>query len=419
MSLINQMLQDLDKRSASSTERGALPNQVRALPREGNAGRPGWLLGIVVALGVIAVLGWQLGKQLIPPPLPLVQGVPAVQLPTAVPPSMQIPPAVAVATSVTATKGPASRLALELATVPLMDNPTAATAAEPPAQPKRSNSRAKSPQTLSGTASSASAKNSPRPPPTADSVIGTESAISLITSAATPSPVRPVATRLATTAISNPGENGVEPKVRAALANPQIDKRLQQLTPSQLAENDYRDAANLLSQGRLGEAQEGFQRALRTYPEHIGARQGLFGLLVEAKKNAEAEQVLRDGLKLNPNQPGFALALSGLQYQRGDTPGAIETLQRTAPAAQGSPDYLARLAALLQRQSRHQEAVDYYQAALRLAPGSGVWLMGLGISQQALSRTNEAQDAFRRAKASNTLNPDLQAFVDQRMKQLQ
>jgi MSHA biogenesis protein MshN len=45
--------------------------------------------------------------------------------------------------------------------------------------------------------------------------------------------------------------------------------------------------------------------------------------------------------------------------------------------------------------------------------------MGLGISLQALNRNSEAQEAFRRAKSSNTLNPELQAFVDQRLKQLQ
>ncbi len=45
--------------------------------------------------------------------------------------------------------------------------------------------------------------------------------------------------------------------------------------------------------------------------------------------------------------------------------------------------------------------------------------MGLGISLQALNRNTEAQDAFRRAKNSNSLNPELQAFVDQRLRQLQ
>jgi len=156
-----------------------------------------------------------------------------------------------------------------------------------------------------------------------------------------------------------------------------------------------------------------------TYLAYTGARQGLFGLLLDARKNGEAEQVLVEGLRINPNQPGFAMVLARLQVDRGDTAGAIDTLHRSAPSALNSPDYLAFHAALLQRQSRHPEAVDHYQAALRLAPGSGVWLMGLGISLQAVRRNADAQDAFRRAKASNSLNPELLAFVDQRLRQLQ
>jgi MSHA biogenesis protein MshN len=218
---------------------------------------------------------------------------------------------------------------------------------------------------------------------------------------------------------SRSGDGVPDSKAQAALANSQIDKRTQTLSPQQAAENEYREAANLLNQGRLADAQEGFKHALQTNPAHIGARQGLFGLLLDAKKTSEAEQILQDGLRLNPGQTGFALALASLQYERGSVNEAIDTMQKSAPAARASPDYLARLAGLLQRQSRHAEAIENYQAALRLAPGSGVWQMGLGISLQASNRNAEAQDAFRRAKTSNALSPELQAFVDQRLKQLQ
>jgi MSHA biogenesis protein MshN len=113
------------------------------------------------------------------------------------------------------------------------------------------------------------------------------------------------------------------------------------------------------------------------------------------------------------------MALARLQVERGDTAAAVETLQRSAPAAAANADYLAFLAALLQRQERHAEAVQQYQAALALAPASAVWNMGLGISLQALNRNTDAQEAFRRAKASNALNAELQAFVDDRLRQLQ
>jgi MSHA biogenesis protein MshN len=54
-----------------------------------------------------------------------------------------------------------------------------------------------------------------------------------------------------------------------------------------------------------------------------------------------------------------------------------------------------------------------------LAPRAGLWWMGMGISLQADNRSAEALDAFRRAKSAGGLSPDLLAFVDQRMKQLQ
>ncbi len=199
----------------------------------------------------------------------------------------------------------------------------------------------------------------------------------------------------------------------------QIDKRAQQPTARELAESDYRDGTNLLHQGRLAEAQQKYRLALQHLPGHGAARQALFGLLVEAKRLGEAEQLLQEGLKVNSAQPTLAMALARLQVDRGDTAGALETLQGTAPSALGSADYIAFLAALLQRQNRHAEAVEHYQAALSVAPGSNLWSMGLAISLQALNRTNEARGAFRRALAGNALAPDLQAFVNQRLQQLQ
>jgi MSHA biogenesis protein MshN len=94
-------------------------------------------------------------------------------------------------------------------------------------------------------------------------------------------------------------------------------------------------------------------------------------------------------------------------------------LRKGLDYAQGNADYVAFFAALLQRQGRHEEAIEQFQAALRVKPATGVWWLGLGISLQAANRAAEAQDAFRRARATNNLSPELAAFADQRLKQLQ
>ncbi len=413
MSLINQVLQDLEKRRASGGERGALPNQVRVLPHKEKTAWSWWLAGMAVAVALTALFGWRLADN---PPLR--------------PPAAQTS-APAAATAQAEPVGPISRLSLDLEKVP--DARTVADhGAVPPADvPAKSEPLLR--KTVAPVVRALPIEKSPPPPPVATAAVIGSSAGATATSAPAAAKTEPVkapaapseAPKVASVAIKPAGsalrmvDVLSDSKAQDALAKPQIDKRAQTLTVQQLAENEYRDAANWLEQGRLADAQEGFRRALQHNPAHEGARQGLFGLLAAAKTYGEAEQVLQEGLRLNPGKLVFAMALSGLQYERGDVAGAVGTLEKSAPAAHSSPDYLARLAALLQRQSRHQEAVERYQSALRLAPGSGVWLMGLGISLQALNRSQDAQDAFRRARASNTLNPDLQAFVDQRLRQLQ
>ena len=397
MSLINQMLQDLEKRRASSAERGVLPNHVRLLPQAEKWRISAWIVAAVVVVALLAALAWYFTRpravQREPSPIASVQIPP---LPGSVPQAAAVAPepepaiarVPAAAPSVVASSIAMSSVRPPIATSAVIaaDTPIATRPAPPVA---------------------AAPNDSRKAEPVADAGPPARAAQSFVPAPAAPSPKR--AER----------ESRAGEKMQVAPANAQIDKRTQELTPQQLAENDYRDAANLLNQGRPAEAQQKFKLALKHQPAHVGARQALFGLLLEAKRTGEAEQLLQEGLQLNPHQPGFAMALARMQVDRGDTAGAVETLQKTAPAAVDSPDYLAFLAALLQRQSRHVEAVDHYQAALSLAPASGVWLMGLGISLQALNRTADARDAFRRARASNALNADLQAFVDQRLRQLQ
>jgi MSHA biogenesis protein MshN len=158
---------------------------------------------------------------------------------------------------------------------------------------------------------------------------------------------------------------------------------------------------------------------LNLYPEHLRARQGLLGLLVQARKLEEAERVLEEGVRLSPGQTGFSMTLARLQADRGDNAGAIATLQRGLEHAQGSAEYAAFLAALLQRQGQHEEAIEQFQAALRLRPGSGIWWLGLGMSLQAANRPAAAQEAYLQARAAGNLQPDLAALAEQRLRQLQ
>ncbi len=131
-----------------------------------------------------------------------------------------------------------------------------------------------------------------------------------------------------------------------------------------------------------------------------------------------AIDTLQAGLQLDPAQAGMAMILARVQVEKGELAPALETMRRSLPYAAERADYQAFLAALLQRDGRHPEAIEHYQQALRKAPDNGLWWMGQAISLREAGRSAEARDAFSRASAGSGLTPQLQAFVEQQLRQL-
>lgn len=404
MSVINQVLLELEKRRASGAERGTLPDHVRALP-DGGDNHGSWWIAAAGAAG-IALLGmiWvAVAGHVLPRPSPSAAPSPPGTQATL---EKMVAGSATVATDVP--RGgepgngpgdalrPATRLSFALSNPP--QPPRFAEQSEP-ARPQEGAIPAARVLTRDGAerTSGSTVETAPAPvaaPPAA---------------AVKDAPKAPAAARV-------PGAADKPPA--GATAKAEIEKQVRQPTPRELADHEYRKAASMLQQGRLAEAQEGFRAALNLHPGHHGARQAMVGLMLQSKSYGDAERALQEGIRLAPEQIGFAMTLARLQVDRGDTAGAIATLQGGASHAHGSPDYLAFLAALLQRQGRHEDAIEQFSAALRGNPNTGVWWLGLGMSLQTLNRVAEAQEAYRRAKASN-LNPDLAAFADQRLRQLQ
>lgn len=197
-----------------------------------------------------------------------------------------------------------------------------------------------------------------------------------------------------------------------------ISKQPTQITLQQQAENEFRKAYGLMQQGQINAAISGYETALQLDAGHLVARQTLVRLLLENKRNADAERVLQEGLQHDPKQHSLAMLLARMQVGRNELPQALETMQKSLPYALQQADYQAFVAALLQRQNRHKEAIVHFQNAVQLSPQSGVWLMGLGISQRAEQHNAEARDAFNRAMATHNLSAELQSFVTQQLKEL-
>lgn len=201
-------------------------------------------------------------------------------------------------------------------------------------------------------------------------------------------------------------------------AESQDNLQLKTISPQQRAENEFSKANLAAREGRTNDALAGYEAALLIDSSHKEARRAWVGLLLGLKRNDDAERVLQRGLRRDPHDASFAMLLARLQVERNDVPLALETLQKTLPYAEGQADYQAFVAALFQRQNHHDEAIAHYQIALKLVPNNGIWLMGMGISLQATQRNADAREAYQRALASNSLSAQLQAFVQNKLKEL-
>lgn len=359
MSVINQVLQDLEKRHGRSDDVRSATPQIRAVaPAPRPTGRR-WLivvLGLLVAAA--AALGWRWSHHAQEP---------------APPPAAPVA-ARAVAPSPTPVETAASSVPVAIAPAPV--NPPAPIAVAPvPATPKSGN----------------------------ESVAKTKSAEPVEPMAAAPV-VKPKAAR--------------PPKVEAEDAPPAgagIEKRERPLSAAERAEAQFRIGAQAMQQGRMRDAEASFLAALAEDAGHVPSRQALLGIYLEAQRRDEAEVLMRDGLKASPRPPAWAMVLARLEAERGDLIGGINTMQNHLDVGRQNGDYVALFAALLQKQGRHADAVEQYQNAINLGNAKSVWFMGQGISLRETGRRDEARAAFQRALDGGGLTADLKLFLERQI----
>jgi len=238
-------------------------------------------------------------------------------------------------------------------------------------------------------------------------------------------PLAPPARRPA--ASEAPGRKAAAPAVRPApresAATPpaaaRIEKRARDRLPEDRAENEFRRAAQFLRHGRVVDAEEALLTALEADGAHQSARQTLIALYIEQGRTDDARAHLEQGLALNPGHSPYSVALARIHVDRGDHSKALEVLDKVGADASRDADFHAMRGAILLRMSRHAEAAEAYRLALGGSAQNGASWVGLGIALNELGRSAEARDAFRRGIATGSLSDDLRAYAEQRVRQLQ
>lgn len=390
MSLINQMLRDLESRQSGSAKgRDALSGlrSAAAVTAERPGPRRLWLtLGVLAATGLAAGLStmqWPL------PPAPPEQASIASE-----PPLIQTKPDSTVAEPVTHVAQ----------AMPPVATPTEAASSSRPLVGAEH-------QATSG--ESMASATPPAPEPARSAIPDSQP----VTTAAAPPTEMPQAAPAPAIAQNQPPSTAPLRSPAPETEPPRAATRVRSepTSPARASQQLYQQGLVALERNERRTAETRFHEALDRSPTLSPARVELARLLIAERRSDEAARLLDDGLELTPDHSGLTQLRARLLIDGSDLDSAVALLRTAPPVLDDMPEHHALLAAVEQRRGRDDLAVGIYRQLVALRPGSGQWQMGLAISLERLGEHVPAAGAYARALDDPRLTAALRDYAQQRL----
>lgn len=115
-----------------------------------------------------------------------------------------------------------------------------------------------------------------------------------------------------------------------------------------------------------------------------------------------------------PADSELRLLLARAQLQAGDSAAAVATLAGRLPPLAGDPAYHALLAACYQQTRQWRESAQLYRNLIQLRPAQGAWQLGLGIALEQLGERAGAAQHYRLAAQGEGLDDASRRYAGER-----
>ncbi|MEQ1635761.1 MAG: tetratricopeptide repeat protein [Methylococcales bacterium] len=189
--------------------------------------------------------------------------------------------------------------------------------------------------------------------------------------------------------------------------------------PAGIKNNGGQQQANLLyrqaAQSDPETATAKLQELLTLNPQHLNARLLLAKTLNQRGLVQEAATFLDESLHLFPTNVQLITTRAQLFLQQKNPSSAVKTLQRLDLKNHTTETTLSLLAASYQQLGAHAQAVEVYQQLVQLNPTKAQHWLGLALMQEQLGNVSLARDAYSQALAKNTLKASVVSYIHQRL----
>lgn len=187
-------------------------------------------------------------------------------------------------------------------------------------------------------------------------------------------------------------------------------------TMLELDENTRLDEAiDLIKDGYSNKGEVILKKLVTEFPQFHEARETLVQLYIDQSNYIKAHTILNEGLKQSESYIPFIELSAQLMIEQNKQKDALELLNKYTPSFEQYPNYHSLKAALYQQNGDYKLSAKVYEKLLQIKPDNGVWWMGLGISLENLGKKNQAHDAYAKATRTDNLTPELKSYIENRM----
>lgn len=179
--------------------------------------------------------------------------------------------------------------------------------------------------------------------------------------------------------------------------------------------NQYQYALDLAGIGKKEEAIQILRNVVNHFPDYLDAQESLISLLQQQGQFEASRSILEKGLLTHPDYLPFIELKAHLLVDDHKIEQAVRLLEDEAPPLAEDPEYHALLAALYQKKGQPLVAANLYKQLLEVQSNNAMWWLGLAVALDTGGQHTQAVDAYVRADTIGGLKPELMAYIETRL----
>ncbi len=206
--------------------------------------------------------------------------------------------------------------------------------------------------------------------------------------------------------------------IAAKPQNNQAKVQLHHVSPEELVTTELKRAESHLQMGQQGKAEASYQTALRVRPGLLEGRIALAQLYLQQRRWQPAWQQAEAGLKFHPNSLTLKRIKAHALYQQGEVNAAWQTLQQVGEQQYLDDDFLMLKAGLASQLHFYEAAYIIYVKLTERSPMEGRWWFGRALNADYMKRPEEALSCYQRALSRGDVGLATQKYAEQRVQQI-